>query len=215
MSPFMASVQAIAREHRCAVVLLHHAGKSEGGANYRGSSAIGAGISIEVALVAHDGDPDPERRRSRWGKMRPAARPTPLWLRITSDDGRLRIEPTTAYVPEQGPAGTTTEALAQQMATVLADRGELTWGSLCGEVGRSPEDGTAKRARVVAVDADLIEKTGHGKYKATVPGQPSGHGPTDGPTQPDGHPSIGPTDQRPKGPAWSARSETHDTEAAR
>ncbi|MFT4035546.1 MAG: AAA family ATPase, partial [Patulibacter sp.] len=182
MAPWMAVVQRIARDTGTAVILLHHAGKGDGGANYRGSSAIGAGISIELALIAHEGDPDPQRRELRWGKVRPAPRPAPLWLRITSDDGRLRIEPTDPYTPTDTVTSTTGD-LAQQMAAVLAERGELTWGTLCAEVERRPDDGTAKRARNQAVDAGLIAQgTARGKWRAVHAGQPSGHGPAHGPT---------------------------------
>lgn len=207
MGPWMMFVQRIARQLNAAVVLLHHATKTDGGTNYRGSGAIGAVPTLDLALIAHDGDPDPSRRELRWGKVRIAARPDPAWVRITSNDGALRIEEADPFTGEGLALPTAKAVLANQMVAVAAERGALQWGALAAEVGRGPDDGAVKRARAFAIETGRLIKTAHGTY-----GPPSAHPATPSQTEDAGAPSNRPADRnrrrtdRPDGPELTGRS---------
>lgn len=65
-TPIMAALTRIARETDAAVLLLHHARKSDGA--YRDSTAIGAGVDV-IALMSEDGQDADVRRikvKARW-----------------------------------------------------------------------------------------------------------------------------------------------------
>jgi hypothetical protein len=68
-TPVMAALTAVARESGAAVVLLHHARKSDGA--YRDSSAIGAGVDVILEMNPHSEDPCMRtlRARGRWAML--------------------------------------------------------------------------------------------------------------------------------------------------
>lgn len=155
-------VQAIARETGAAILLLHHAGKGETGSEYRGSSAIGGVVTLGVTMTAHEGDPDQARRQLRWWKCRPCAKPDPIWLRITADDGRLRLEPTepfegleTGAPVRDGVAGVIVESLRDQGSAVNAAR-------LAERIGRRRDDKTYRAALDKLVEAGHVLRDGDG-----------------------------------------------------
>ena len=65
-TPVMAALTALARDTGAAVVLLHHARKSDG--QYRDSSAIGAGVDVILEMSPHLEDPTMRtlKARGRW-----------------------------------------------------------------------------------------------------------------------------------------------------
>jgi hypothetical protein len=65
-TPVMAALTALARDTGAAVVLLHHARKSDG--QYRDSSAIGAGVDVILEMAQHTEDPNMRtlKARGRW-----------------------------------------------------------------------------------------------------------------------------------------------------
>lgn len=196
MAPWMLAIQNIARSTKTAILLLHHASKAGNGSSYRGSSAIGAGVAIEAAMIQHEDDPDPQRRELRWGKVRPVARPEPLWFRITSDDGRLRIEPAEPFESRGAAEPVNQEqAVAARMASELtAAREVLPWQELCKRSAVDPGSGTAKRALAFGINTEQFVRVERGRYASpTVP-----LGPMDGPTDQEDGSDFGPSVHGPK-----------------
>lgn len=165
MAPFLLGLQTLARETGVALLLLHHASKAGG---YRGSTAIGASVQILVELIAHDGDPDGQRRELVWRKNRPIAKPPPLWLRITSDDGRLAIEAAEPFVPaDDGPGVNADARTAAMIANQLETAGTvMTWPDVCAKVGVEPRNGTTLRAMSYGIDHGLFVRPKRGHYAA-------------------------------------------------
>lgn len=162
MSPLMQRVQRLARDTDTAVLLLHHASKGGDGSNFRGSGAIGAVPVMDVVLIAHEGDPDPQRRELRWGKVRVAARPDPLWIRILSGDGPLRIEQAEPFrqtrTPSQG------VQLTARMGALVIEHGELSRAELGERLGVDSGSGTFDRALKAAERNGVIVKVQRGRY---------------------------------------------------
>ncbi|MFL5910437.1 MAG: AAA family ATPase [Gaiellaceae bacterium] len=161
-------LRALARRHRCAVLVLHHAGKANNA--YRGSTAIGAAVELGFTL-ARDGD-DPHRRALTCWKSRLAAEPAPRTLSLRAGEGRIAI--TTAEPATSTAAGSRTDELADRLAAIVAERGVLAWGELAALAGVEPESGTAKRARRRAIDKRQLAGHGRGLYGPTVRPGPVG-----------------------------------------
>lgn len=147
VQPLMQGIQAIARDTGAAILLLHHAGKGDTGADYRGSSAIGGVVTLAVSMTAHDGDPDAARRELRWWKCRPCAKPEPIWLRITTDDGRLRLLPAEPFESTEVPGAPVRSALQDVIVASLRDDGPArSRAALAERLGKRRDDKTFREA---------------------------------------------------------------------
>jgi hypothetical protein len=175
-------LRSLSRRHRCATLVLHHAGKASNG--YRGSTAIGAAVELGFTL-AREGE-DPHRRTLTCWKSRLAPEPPPRTLSLQARDGRIALT-TAEPAASTAAAGSRTDELADRLAAIVAERGVLAWHELAALAGVEPESGTAKRARMRAIEHDRLAAHGHGRYGppqgSTV--RPAPIGGLDGRTVPD------------------------------
>lgn len=170
MQPLLQGIQTVARNTGAAILLLHHAGKGETGQEYRGSSAIGGVVTLGVTMTAHVGDPDAERRELRWWKHRPCAKPDPIWLRISTDDGRLRLEPTEPFegLETGAPAR---DGMAAQIVETLRDGGPAnSKAALARRVGRGRDDDTYQRAIDSLIGSGRVGQEGRRLFLPGVAG---------------------------------------------
>lgn len=150
-------LRSLARQHDCAVLILHHDGKANDG--YRGSTAIGAAVELGFTLTREGNGPGARRRLTCW-KCRVAPEPETRWLTFDARDGRVAI--VEAAPADAGPEDSAQAVLAQRFGDVLAEQGPLSWGELCERCGADPESGTSKRAREQAADARTLVRLRRG-----------------------------------------------------
>ncbi|MGI9091205.1 MAG: AAA family ATPase [Gemmatimonadaceae bacterium] len=189
----LAPLRALARRHNCAVLLLAHAGKA--GHEYRGSTALGAGIEFGFTLAREDLDPEKRTRRKLtcW-KSRWAPEPETRWITLEARGGCVLIGEAEPYAgadagPSQG------ERRAELLGQLAAEHGPIAWQDLAGLAQLSPTAGATKQARALAEEKGWLVKVAHGRYAA--PSEESGRsGPSDGPLA--GERSVRP---EPLGPA--------------
>jgi Bifunctional DNA primase/polymerase, N-terminal/AAA domain/Primase C terminal 1 (PriCT-1) len=99
VDPVLQALARLVRERKIAVLVLHHAGK--GGLEYRGSTALGAGVGLGFTMRRHDDDPERATRREVvcW-KCRVAPEPAKRWLSIELRvDGQLTVAEVEPYEP--------------------------------------------------------------------------------------------------------------------
>jgi predicted ATP-dependent serine protease len=83
-------LRRLAHETGTTILLMHHANK--GGKDYRGASSIRDAVDVLWHLGRADDDPDRQRRFLSYRKMRVAAEPDTLWLRLEVDRGRVLVD---------------------------------------------------------------------------------------------------------------------------
>lgn len=157
----LAPLRALTRNHRCAVLLLHHASKAGG---YRGSSAIGAAVELGFELGRHPDDPEKRTRRhlANW-KMRIAPEMPTMWLTLEAHEGGVLIEKAEPFHPSDATTGRE-GGLVQRIGVLLASsdapmqRSEIL--AALGEDG----GGTFQRALGRAVETGLVTHVARGLY---------------------------------------------------
>lgn len=177
VQPVLQGIQAIARETGAAILLLHHAGKGETGAEYRGSSAIGGVVTMAVSMTAHAGDPDPARRELVWWKCRPCAKPDPIWFRIEHEDGRLRLARTEPFEGGSAAGAPVQADLAEQILEALRKGEAHSKARLAARIGRSRDDRTY-RAAISRLEQDGIVIADRAGVRLAEPGVVPGVAPT-------------------------------------
>ena len=165
------SLRRLAHESGAAILLIHHSNKS--GREFRGASSIRDSVDVLWHLGRHEDDPDPHRRFLSCRKMRVAAEPERLWLRLEIDRGRVLIDH--AEAPEDQPARTAHQVramLSEQILTRMDER-PLRLAQVADLVGRRPKDGSVRNALSALIEEDLIERRGN-EYAKVQTASPTG-----------------------------------------
>ena len=137
-------LRSMARQRGVAIVLLHHSGKN-GTSGYRGSTAIAASCDLLVRLEKRKGALTLSADKFRLGPQ-----PEPVRLMVSPDEGgRVVFIPATSAPATEDAGALTTgpERLADQIVSngVLSDV-PVSNAEVARRVGRTPGDGTVKRA---------------------------------------------------------------------
>jgi len=160
MEPVITRLKQLARDTGCAIVLIHHRGKSES-SNYRGSSAILDQCDVLFTLSRCENDPEARHRRKLTAvKVRIDEEPAPRWVSIVTDRDRGLVSIETAE-PFEGEGARRRDT---QRDDVLA---QITGISQSGAriavaLGRAKTDGTVRRV-LADLEADgEVEKRADG-----------------------------------------------------
>jgi SpoVK/Ycf46/Vps4 family AAA+-type ATPase len=151
------AICSLLRRYEASGLLLHHLGK--GGANgafYRGSTAILGSCQLAFKLDRAEGDSDNERRRLSCFKMRPAAEPELIWLRLEASDGRILVS---EAEPFEG-AKPVSDELETKVLRAVTD-GLRSRSEIATEVGKPPKDGSVGRVLKGLVKGGSLERTGN------------------------------------------------------
>lgn len=145
IGPDLDALRNLVRRSEAGTILLHHKGKT--GANYRGSSAIGAACEIVTGLARSENDEDEARFYLSATKVRPAARWPRKWMRLQVDGGAVRVEQAEAHGAPPGAPVTVGLPLEAQIIAALGAAGEpLTQSEVIRAVDRPDRDNTTRRA---------------------------------------------------------------------
>lgn len=151
-------LRTLAHERAISILLIHHANKA--GKDFRGASSIRDSVDVLWHLGREDDDPDPGRRFLSCRKMRVAAEPERLWLRLDIDRGRVLID--RAEPPdEQAPTITqpVRAKLSDEILAAMDDR-PLRLAAIAELVGRKPKDGSVRNALDALEKAGLLTRQG-------------------------------------------------------
>jgi hypothetical protein len=133
-------VSRLAQDKSIPVLLLHHAGKQ--GAEYRGSTAIGAAVELGFTLSRREEDPEKRtRRRLACWKSRPAPEPEPRWISLESRDGLILLG---EAEPFEGEVGRKRDELREDVLVTLTAISQSR-ARIARAVGRNPGDTTVLR----------------------------------------------------------------------
>ncbi len=147
-------IRRLAQSLGISVLLVHHSKK--GGKTYRGSSAIQAAIDASFHLARADGDEDLQRRHLSCSKMRFAAEPERLWLRIGVEGGLVFVSETD---PFEGADRVAEAPVRQGLKPKLWELlGQLTTADLARKLERHPKDQTVRRSLDEMARRGLIER---------------------------------------------------------
>lgn len=171
-------LRRLAHDSGAAILLIHHANK--GGRDFRGASSIRDSVDVLWHLGRQDDDPDPGRRFLSCRKMRVAAEPPRLWLRLDVDRGRVLID--RAEPPEEQAPQITQPVRARLSDEILAgmDDRPLRLAAVAELVGRKPKDGSVRNALNGLVGGGLLARRG-GEYVKVQGVQANGLHPCTGP----------------------------------
>ena len=150
VGPFIDRLRNLIRQYECATLLLHHSSRGTG--EYRGSTAIGAGVEVVYMLEDSPNDDDQARRRLTCKKMRLGPQPDPTWLRLSVERGQVYVDQTAEHVDPDKPATVTRNAgdspigpdLLRACASLDTGAG-VSMADLARSIGRGPKDGTIRR----------------------------------------------------------------------
>jgi hypothetical protein len=152
-------LRRLAHESGIAVLLIHHANK--GGRDFRGASSIRDAVDVLWHLGRQEDDAEPHRRFLSCRKMRVAAEPDRLWLRLAIDRGRVLID-------EAEPAEERPRSAAQPVRAILSDQivarmdeRPLRLAQVAELVGRRPKDGSVRNALSALVAEGLLARQGN------------------------------------------------------
>jgi len=157
-------------------LLNHHSRKIDD--EYRGNTGVGASVENIVTLSKAKDDDDRQRRKLSNPSCRFAGGFAPIWLKIAASSGSLSIEQAEPFVATREPQPR--EVLEQRLithftagchATLLKGNGTGTPGlslwELADTVGRSPKNGTLRRALSDLVADGLLERGDDKRYRPT------------------------------------------------
>ncbi len=164
-------LRRLAHDNGTAILLIHHANKA--GRDFRGASSIRDSVDVFWHLGRQDNDPDPRRRFLRCRKMRVAAEPERLWLRLEVDRGRVLIDQ--AQPPEDQPPSAAQPVRAKLSDEIVArmGTGPLRLAQVAALVGRRPKDGSVRNALAALVKDGLLTRQGN-DYQKVQTVQPGG-----------------------------------------
>lgn len=146
VAPVLDRLRNLGRREDAGLLLLHHTGKA--GAEYRGSTAIGAAAEAIFTLGREPEDDDPQRRYLACQKLRSAPEPGRRWLRLSTELGLTFVD---EWTPPEGAEETrgrpAREAprLAPQVLALVRERGPIHQADVARTLGRQPSDGTVRR----------------------------------------------------------------------
>ena len=119
-------LRRLAHESGTAILLIHHANKA--GRDFRGASSIRDAVDVLWHLGRQEDDHDPRRRFLSCRKMRVAAEPERLWLRLEVDRGRVLID--RAEPPETQDRPVAQPVRAKLSDEIFASMDDHHYGSL-------------------------------------------------------------------------------------
>jgi hypothetical protein len=150
----------LTQSRRMATCVLHHASRASG--EYRGSTAIGAAVELGFTLGCHDDDPDETRRKLACWKIRPAAKPPPLWFSIEPQlNGGILISEAEPFEPRASARESAEAALLGSL-----NGQPTTWATWAKAAGLDPKHGTARRARDRLVERSRVKQDEQGNWEA-------------------------------------------------
>ena len=153
-------LRRLTHESGTAILLIHHTNKA--GKDFRGASSIRDSCDALWHLGRADDDDDRSRRFLACRKMRVAAEPDRLWLRLEVDRGRVLIDraepPTEQLVQPRRPVR------ARLSDEILASMGEapMRLVEIATAVGRQPKDGSVRNALAALVADDALVRSEEG-----------------------------------------------------
>lgn len=156
-------LRRLAHDTGTAILLIHHANKA--GREFRGASSIRDSVDVFWHLGRQDNDPDPQRRFLRCRKMRVAAEPERLWLRLEVDRGRVLIDQ--AQPPEEQAPSAAQPVRAKLSDEIIARMGTeaLRLAQIAELVGRRPKDGSVRNALGALLKDGLLTREGNDYQK--------------------------------------------------
>lgn len=144
MAPRLVALRRLARDSGTAIVLVHHRGR-ESEKDFRGSSAILDQTDLMFVLERDPQDPERHWRRSlRCVKCRIDAEPPPRWFGIRLERGELFFTEAEPFRTER--AAPRREETAEDVLAMLGRDGALSRADVAHKLGKSPSDGTLRRA---------------------------------------------------------------------
>jgi KaiC/GvpD/RAD55 family RecA-like ATPase len=152
-------LRRLAHESETAILLIHHANKA--GRDFRGASSIRDSVDVLWHLGRREDDPDQHRRFLGCRKMRVAAEPERLWLRLAIDRGRVLIDQ--AEPPEEQATSAAQPVRAMLSDQILNRMGQqpLRLAQIAELVGRRPKDGSVRNALSALVADGLLTRQGN------------------------------------------------------
>ncbi len=156
-------LRRLAHESGTVILLIHHANKA--GRDFRGASSIRDAVDVLWHLGRQEDDPDPRRRFLSCRKMRVAAEPERLWLRLEVDRGRVLID--RAEPPEEQDRPVTQPVRAKLSDEIFAsmDDRPLRLAAIAELVGRGAKDGSVRNALAALVADGLLTRQGNDYVK--------------------------------------------------
>lgn len=157
-------LRRLAHESGTAILLIHHANKA--GRDFRGASSIRDSVDVLWHMGRQDDDPDPRRRFLSCRKMRVAAEPERLWLRLDVDRGRVLIDK--AEPPEESETRAVTQPIRTQLSDEILGRMDglpMRLAAVAELVGRRPKDGSVRNALAALVADGRINRQGNDYLK--------------------------------------------------
>lgn len=222
VAPVVDRLRNLGRRLDAATLLLHHAGKA--GAEYRGSTAIGAATELTFILGRDPDDDDRQRRFLACRKSRMAPEPGRRWLRLGTELGLTFVE------EAEAPGGTelvmgrppvVREELAPLVLRAVATGQPIRRADVARACGRDPKDRTVGRIlEALAAEGRIVRGDDGWRGVAEVAGAPGGGDDSPPPENPvamglngrgegggRGATSATPSEVLAEGPGWSVEVE--------
>jgi hypothetical protein len=157
-------LRRLAHRTGATILLIHHANKA--GRDFRGASSIRDSVDVLWHLGRQDEDDDRQRRFLACRKMRVAAEPERMWLRLAVDRGRVLIDPAEPAEADAAPVISQPVRRALSDDILAAMNGQPQRLAVIAElVGRGPKDGSVRNALAALVNAGLLEREGNDYLK--------------------------------------------------
>lgn len=157
-------LRRLAHESGAAILLIHHANKA--GRDFRGASSIRDSVDVLWHMGRQDDDADPRRRFLSCRKMRVAAEPERLWLRLEVDRGRVLID--RAEAPEESETPPITQPIRAQLSDEIIaamDGRPMRLAAVAELVSRRPKDGSVRNALAALVADGQLTRQGNDYLK--------------------------------------------------
>ncbi len=152
-------LRRLAHESGTAILLIHHANKA--GRDFRGASSIRDAVDVLWHLGRQEDDHDPRRRFLSCRKMRVAAEPERLWLRLEVDRGRVLIDRAEPPETQDRPVAQPVRAKLSDEIFASMDDHPLRLAAIAELVGRGPKDGSVRNALAALAADGLLARQGN------------------------------------------------------
>jgi hypothetical protein len=152
-------LRRLAHKYGVAILLIHHTNKA--GKDFRGASSIRDSCDALWHLGRADDDLDRSRRFLACRKMRVAAEPDRIWLRLEVDRGRVLIDQ--AEPPDEQlvrPSQPVRAMLSDEILASMNGR-PMCLAEIAVAVDRRPKDGSVRNALSALVSAGLVDRQGN------------------------------------------------------
>ena len=165
----LTDLQRLLRRYDCAGVLLHHGVKSDTRMTIRGSTMMLGRPEMIYFFARVPGDPDESRRVIVCQKMRGAANPGRLWLRIGREAGMLVVDECEPYDPKEPDTArrpVRDRLLESVYWTLYVSEEPLSRSEIAVRVERDPKDRSTGRVLDELVHAERVARLEDGRYQA-------------------------------------------------